>query len=346
MPYKSRYHAVAGGISSVAKAAMYKLLQTTISNMSNSKPGLPKSTALRKRSRFGRPKKSYRSARPRNERIQGGQGLQVRFTKRRPLRGRARLISRMSALNNLTANAYGSLTSADGRQTHTSMDIGTVADLQAIFNTTGISNTTKEFLFRSGDLDVVLSNPTNTTIYVAAYFLRPHRDYNASATVGPPPVPGDAAQTWQNGMTAQGMTNGDLIVGNKPFDSEMFTKFWHSEYVKRVMLGPGDSVKLHYDWSPNVVYSLQEASVAGYTHFKALTRTIMINAWGQPVDDDTGIVTTAPVSLDYIITRNYTWQWSTDYTTTSTLLGSGLPTGTANLEVMADTGIAQVLADA
>lgn len=146
-------------------------------------------------------------------------------------------------------------------------------------------------------------------------------------------------ECWQKGYTDYGVSNGEITVGLTPYKSPDFRYHYKILKTTYINLEPGQQHEHVVNHNYHRVVDSVNFESATQASLPGLTRWTLLVFYGHLAHNSvsTSSVTTAPVTIDYMVNRTYTYSVLAPYQPKYSLT-NGLPTGIADLDQMGESG--------
>lgn len=162
------------------------------------------------------------------------------------------------------------------------------------------SNTQRIFL-RSIEQEYMISNASSANVFLKIYECTARQDITANS--GSPVlniVQWNPAGAFDQGVYDVNTGMSAMTLGTTPFQSQFFTNIWKVDKIYNIELGAGRSHKHLSKYSPNRL--IDESRSSRNSILKGVTRSIMILAFGSPINDttDNTKVSTSLIALNIV----------------------------------------------
>lgn len=181
----------------------------------------------------------------------------------------------------------------------------------------------------------ILTNNTNTTIFLTLYDYVCRRDSNVAKT---------AVDYWKDNPASGAATTDPAVIGTTPFNAHSFTIFHKILKTTKIYLGAGESIEHIKYIQPNKLYdgSIEIYNASANQRFKGLTHGTIAAYHGQPAGDsaDTDVTTagTTTDALFIVTTKTLKHAVVEDNLTTFTATGGIVTSFTGHGEIMETDG--------
>lgn len=242
---------------------------------------------------------------------------------------------KIAAPQTIFTNTSGSVSSTQGKQNWVQLvflDKASLVGIETAANGGTATDNSVRFMLKSGKQVVRLRNQSNTNSKVSIYDVVTKRDTPATAYDTP-------GECWTKGLTDFGYAVGYNTVGQVPMRSPEFRNYFAVNRVTTVNLEPGqqhDHTVFHrYN---KIVNSVRFQNAVG-TSLAGLTRFVFIVFHGTLAHDTAApsSVTYAPITLDWAVSREYTYGIIEKVTPSYTLTDNN-PTTVVDLDAMLESG--------
>lgn len=202
--------------------------------------------------------------------------------------------------------------------------LGSVGDLQQVLLQMGIAVASQagyHFTVPFQKLEAVFTNTCNYPIFMWIYDVVPRANIFNSPGATNTPFVYSPVSAWKNGYIVEGGTGTDQsgTVFSTPFESKLFCEWYRVIGVKRVVMGAGDVhihkvINIQKNWMTDSKWR-DLAAGSGSTdilYLENYTVNTIVVLCGTPIHDSTaghttdqGRVSTGPVRVDYVATKEY-----------------------------------------
>lgn len=266
-------------------------------------------------------------------------GSESTFVMKKAARGLGRLAQKMQKLQ-YAINESGIITGSAGVQVvnedftlFDSFDVATLMTQtlnQQFGGPTPRGFKTEKIFLHSVKAEYAYNNNTTDQVRMQIYNYVPKRDIYTGA--GAPGVidANTGSSSWDIGLSSQGLGGGsNTVVGQTPFGSEMFCRFFTIVKITNVVLAPGQTHYHKVIYHPNKMIFNDLIQQGNVTMIKDITMGQMTVVYGAPTVTAVGTgVTTEATKVLQIFKGEFEWSYIPNNETTSTM-GNTLPiTGT------------------
>lgn len=211
--------------------------------------------------------------------------------------------SKMLAPRTVTEITGNSTNCTAGRQNHFSIPIMTRTALASIKSVLGGGDNNIRFALKTGRMRVSFKNQSNINARCVIY------DIVAKNRVCPSALFDSPRELWEKGLTDYGVADTMYNPGLTPFKSPEFRKHFYVHKATYVNLEPGQQHEhsVWYQW--NLQMDSTEFDNYASDTVPKCTRYVMVVFYGTLYHESTEVteVTTAPITLDYSYTREYSF---------------------------------------
>lgn len=245
-------------------------------------------------------------------------------------RGLYNLSKNVIAPQTLDYYGSGNLTCTQGRQSVNSFDFLTLGNLNTIKSSITASNTNIRLFLKTARFRITMRNQSNVNARMAIYDIVTKMQ-TPSISIDTP------VEAWVKGSTDFGDANAPYYIGQTPFKSGEFRRYFAVNKVTYVNMEPGQQHEhiVYHKYNRLVDSSIFENQVG--TAIKGITRFCVVVFYGHLAHqtDNATNVTTCPVNIDYMVNRQWSYGWLSNVLPTMTITNT-IPTNILDLDQMAE----------
>lgn len=239
-------------------------------------------------------------------------------------------IAKLVAPRTIANNSSGNISCTQGRQQILAFEYNNLSELQYIKSIISSTDRNIRLILQTGITKLLLRNQTNTNCRLSIYDIVTKRD--SQNTTYDTPI-----EAWQKSSTDNSDVNQLYYIGQTPYKSAEFRKFFAVNKVTYANLEPGMQHEhiVHHKYN-KIIDTTRWDNTTG-TSLAGLTRFIMIVFYGHLAHDTAApaSVTTSPITLDWMYSEETTYKWISNQIPGVTYTNN-LPTTIVNLDQMAE----------